>query len=202
MNIYESIYKNAVTGSVVITDAKNQMGRLEVQGLERIAFKLFSPGTNHADDQVDASVETGGPFHVYKITDRKQVNQGLLLYTLHFASREFMRNIRTKVSQAYKGRPDTMVQQILKDPEYLDTRKKLKYELIGRGAIWSDAGKIEDLSNITNYVRSVEKVQGIKIACLEEISLLKNWINKKKIKENIKFYGNCEYSSYLKKIII
>ena len=80
-------------------------------------------------------------------------------------------------------------------------RKKLKYELIGRGAIWSDAGKIEDLSNVTNYVRSVEKVQGIKIACLEEISLLKNWINKKRIKENIKFYGNCEYSSYLKKII-
>ena len=80
-------------------------------------------------------------------------------------------------------------------------RKKLKYELIGRGAIWSDAGKIEDLSNVTNYVRSVEKVQAIKIACLEEISLLKNWINKSKVKENIKFYGNCEYSLYLKKII-
>ena len=80
-------------------------------------------------------------------------------------------------------------------------RNKLKYELIGRGAIWSDAGKIEDLSNVTNYVKSVEKVQGIKIACLEEISLLKKWINKNKIKENIKFYGNCEYSSYLKSII-
>ena len=80
-------------------------------------------------------------------------------------------------------------------------RKKLKYELIGRGAIWSDAGKIEDLSNVSNYVRSVEKVQGVKIACLEEIALLKKWIDKKKIKENIKFYGNCEYSTYLKKII-
>ena len=80
-------------------------------------------------------------------------------------------------------------------------RNKLKYELIGRGAIWSDAGKIEDLSNVTNYVKSVEKVQGIKIACLEEISLLKKWINKNKIKENVKFYGNCEYISYLKSII-
>ena len=80
-------------------------------------------------------------------------------------------------------------------------RNKLKYELIGRGAIWSDAGKIEDLSNVTNYVKSVEKVQGIKIACLEEISLLKKWINEDKIKENVKFYGNCEYSSYLKSII-
>ena len=80
-------------------------------------------------------------------------------------------------------------------------RNKLKYELIGRGAIWSDAGKIEDLSNVTNYVKSVEKVQGIKIACLEEISLLKKWINNNQIKQNIKFYGNCEYSTYLKKII-
>ena len=80
-------------------------------------------------------------------------------------------------------------------------KKKLKYQLIGRGAIWSDAGKIEDLSNVSNYVRSVEKVQGIKIACLEEISFLKKWIDKKIIKQNIKFYGNCEYSNYLKKII-
>mgnify|MGYP001312941795 FL=1 len=58
--------------------------------------------------------------------------------------------------------------------------KKLKFELIGRGAIWSDAGKIEDLSNISNYVRSIEKVQRIKIACLEEIALSKKWITKKK----------------------
>ena len=80
-------------------------------------------------------------------------------------------------------------------------KNKLKYELIGRGAIWSDAGKMEDLNNVSNYVRSVEKVQGLKIACLEEISLMKGWINKNKIKQNIKFYGNCEYSEYLKKMI-
>ena len=72
--------------------------------------------------------------------------------------------------------------------------------MIGRGAIWSDAGKIQDLSNVSNYVKSVEEVQGIKIACLEEISLLKNWIDKNRIRQNIKFYGNCEYSNYLKKL--
>ena len=131
LNIYESIYKNAVTGSIVITDAKNQIGRLEVQGLERIAFKLASPGITDAEDLLDASVETGEPFHVYKITDRKQVNQGLLVYTLHFASREFMRNLRTKVSQAYNGRLDMAVQKILRDEKYIDTRKRLKYEKTG-----------------------------------------------------------------------
>ena len=80
--------------------------------------------------------------------------------------------------------------------------KKLNFELIGRGAIWSDAGKIDDLSNVSNYVKSVEKVQGIKIACLEEIAIKKKWINKNRIKKNIKFYGNCDYSIYLKENFI
>ena len=78
--------------------------------------------------------------------------------------------------------------------------KKLRFEHIGRGAVWSDAGKIDDMTNVSSFVQSVEKVQGIKIACLEEISFFKKWINKKTITKNIKFYGNCEYSNYLKKI--
>ena len=78
--------------------------------------------------------------------------------------------------------------------------KKLRFEHIGRGAVWSDAGKIDDMTNVSSFVQSVEKVQGIKIACLEEISLSKKWIDKKTITKNVKFYGNCEYSNYLKKI--
>ena len=77
---------------------------------------------------------------------------------------------------------------------------KLSFEHIGRGAVWSDAGKIDDMTNISSFVQSVEKVQDIKIACLEEIALYKKWIDKKKILKNIKFYGNCDYSNYLKKI--
>jgi len=79
-------------------------------------------------------------------------------------------------------------------------KNKLKFELIGRGAIWSDAGQIEDLANISNYVRSIEKVQGLKIACLEEIALSKKWITKREILDNLKFYGNNEYSNYLKNL--
>ncbi len=78
--------------------------------------------------------------------------------------------------------------------------KKLRFEHIGRGAVWSDAGKIDDMTNVSSFVQSVEKVQGIKIACLEEISLFKKWISNKIISKNIKFYGNCEYSNYLKRI--
>ena len=78
--------------------------------------------------------------------------------------------------------------------------KSLKFEFIGRGAIWSDAGKIDDMTNVSNFVESIEKVQGLKIACLEEIALFKKWITRKIISKNIKFYGNCEYSNYLKKL--
>ena len=78
--------------------------------------------------------------------------------------------------------------------------KDLHYEHIGRGAIWSDAGKIKDMTNISAFVQSVENVQSIKIACLEEIALSKKWINKKIILNNISFYGNCDYSDYLKKL--
>ena len=80
--------------------------------------------------------------------------------------------------------------------------KKLNFEQIGRGAIWSDAGKIKDLNNVSNYVKSVEEVQGIKIACLEEIALKKKWINTNNISQSIKFYGNCDYSIYLKQFLV
>ncbi len=80
-------------------------------------------------------------------------------------------------------------------------KKLLNYLKIGRGAIWSDVGKIDDYTNISNYIASVEKVQNIKIACLEEISLKNKWIDKKQIKKNIQFYGNCPYSEYLSRII-
>ena len=84
--------------------------------------------------------------------------------------------------------------------KFYQNKKKLKYEEIGRGAIWSDAGKIEDLSNLSNFVHSVEKVQNIKIACLDEIALNQGWINNKQLVANINFYGNCDYSNYLKEI--
>ena len=109
LNIYESIYKNALTGSVVITDAQNLITKLQIQGIERISFVIKTPGTKGDRDIINASEESGHPFHIYKITDRVQVAPGTLRYVLHFGSREFMRNIRTKVSQAYDGRLDRAV---------------------------------------------------------------------------------------------
>tara|TARA_B100000965_G_scaffold104313_1_gene85894 strand:- start:1251 stop:2114 length:864 start_codon:yes stop_codon:yes gene_type:complete len=78
---------------------------------------------------------------------------------------------------------------------------KLSADYIGRGGAWLDTGSIDDFYKTTNFVSAIENRQGFKIACLEEIALLNKWIKKKQIKEAIKFYGNCEYSNYLKKLI-
>ena len=79
-------------------------------------------------------------------------------------------------------------------------KNKLSAEIIGRGGAWLDTGSIEDFYKTSNFVSAIENQQGFKIACLEEISLNNGWISKKEIKESVKFYGNCEYSKYLKKI--
>jgi|TARA_B100002052_G_scaffold294702_1_gene319908 glucose-1-phosphate thymidylyltransferase len=78
---------------------------------------------------------------------------------------------------------------------------KLSADYIGRGGAWLDTGSLDDFYKTSAFVSAVENRQGFKIACLEEISLLNKWINKKQIIDSIKFYGNCEYSTYLKKLI-
>ena len=94
-----------------------------------------------------------------------------------------------------------------KELEIIDLLKKykknnkLKAELIGRGGTWLDTGNVEDFYNASNYISTIEHRQGLKIACLEEISLKNNWIGKKEILNAINFYGHCEYSRYLKSII-
>ena len=79
-------------------------------------------------------------------------------------------------------------------------KKNLSADLIGRGGAWLDTGSIEDFYKTSAFVSAIENRQGFKIACLEEISLSKKWINRTHIKKAINFYGNCEYSNYLKKL--
>jgi len=78
---------------------------------------------------------------------------------------------------------------------------KLSADYIGRGGAWLDTGSISDFYKTSNFVSAIENRQGFKIACLEEIALNNNWIKKNDILKAIKFYGNCEYSKYLKKLI-
>ena len=80
-------------------------------------------------------------------------------------------------------------------------KNQLSAELLGRGGAWLDTGSLDDFYKTSAFVSALENRQGLKIACLEEISLNNNWIKRKDIQEAINFYGNCLYSNYLKKLI-
>ena len=64
------------------------------------------------------------------------------------------------------------------------------------------SGTIDDFYKTSAFVQAIQNRQGLKIACLEEIAFNKKWIGKNKIFNQIKFYGKCDYSNYLKKLII
>ena len=81
------------------------------------------------------------------------------------------------------------------------SKNKLKFDYIGRGGAWLDSGSIEDFYKTSAFVAAIENRQGLKIACLEEISLNNKWITNKEVSRQILFYGKCDYSNYLKKLI-
>tara|TARA_B100000886_G_scaffold336439_1_gene295219 strand:+ start:927 stop:1796 length:870 start_codon:yes stop_codon:yes gene_type:complete len=80
-------------------------------------------------------------------------------------------------------------------------KKKLTSDILGRGGAWLDTGSIEDFYKTSAFVSAIENRQGFKIACVEEIAFNNKWINKKEILDAIQFYGRCDYSNYLKKLI-
>ena len=79
--------------------------------------------------------------------------------------------------------------------------RKLSAQFLGRGGAWLDTGSINDFYDTSAFVSAIENRQGLKIACLEEISLNNKWINKKNVQSAIKFYGKCNYSQYLSTLI-
>jgi len=79
-------------------------------------------------------------------------------------------------------------------------RKELSVQLMGRGFAWLDTGTYSSLLDASNFIETIEKRQGLKIACLEEISFKKGFITEKQLLELSNNYNN-EYKEYLKKII-
>ena len=84
---------------------------------------------------------------------------------------------------------------------FYKSKNQLYADLIGRGGAWLDTGSMDDFYKTSTFVSSIENQQGLKIACLEEIAFNNKWINKSHLKQSIKFYGNCDYSKYLAKLL-
>lgn len=82
---------------------------------------------------------------------------------------------------------------------YLE-RGDLNVELLGRGFAWLDTGTHESLLDAAMFVENIEKRQGYKIACLEEIALLNGWLNKEQVMKTAKALSKNSYGRYLESI--
>ncbi len=82
---------------------------------------------------------------------------------------------------------------------YLE-KGQLDVVTLGRGYVWLDTGTVDSLSEAGEYVKVVEKRQGLKIACLEEIAYKNGWINKETLLESADKYGKSPYGKHLRNV--
>ena len=77
---------------------------------------------------------------------------------------------------------------------------RLKVSLLGRGMAWLDTGTHESLLQASNFIHTIEKRQGLKVSCIEEIAYKKQWINKDQLIELATELDKNQYGEYLKKL--
>ena len=83
---------------------------------------------------------------------------------------------------------------------YLE-RGGLNVELLGRGHAWFDTGTHESLQEASHFFQTIEKRQGLKIACLEEIAYQRGWITKDQLRKQADKLGKTNYGQYLMRIV-
>jgi glucose-1-phosphate thymidylyltransferase len=83
---------------------------------------------------------------------------------------------------------------------YLDNNN-LKIEILGRGFTWLDTGTHDSLLEASNFIKTVEKHSGYKVACLEEIAYEMNFIDLNKFKKIVKSFGDSSYGKYLQSLV-
>jgi glucose-1-phosphate thymidylyltransferase len=77
-------------------------------------------------------------------------------------------------------------------------KDELQMVKLGRGFAWLDTGTHDSLLQASHFVETIEKRQGYKIACLEEIAYRLGYINSATLEKNIAAYGKSQYADYLK----
>ena len=167
--------------------------RLEKQIKKKIGSTIFTYQVNNPQDYGVVEIKNNKILNIKEKPKKSKSN--LAITGLYFFDKNVV-NFSKKLKPS--KRKELEIVDLLK--KYLKI-KKLKAEFMGRGSAWLDTGNVESLFETSQFISNIEKRQGLKIACLEEIALNNKWISKSIINKQIEFYGNCDYSKYLKKLI-
>ncbi len=81
-------------------------------------------------------------------------------------------------------------------------RNRLRVEILGRGIAWLDTGTHDSLLEASVFIHTIEKRQGLKVACPEEISFRLGWISREKLGDIAANYGKSSYGDYLRRIAV
>ena len=167
--------------------------RLEKHIKKKIGSTIFTYQVNNPQDYGVVEIKNNKILNIKEKPKKSKSN--LAITGLYFFDKNVV-NFSKKLKPS--KRKELEIVDLLK--KYLRI-KKLRAEFMGRGSAWLDTGNVESLFETSQFISNIEKRQGLKIACLEEIALNNKWISKSIINKQIEFYGNCDYSKYLKKLI-
>ena len=84
---------------------------------------------------------------------------------------------------------------------HLTRRRKLRVEILGRGIAWLDTGTHESLLDAAIFIHTIEKRQGLKIACPEEIAFRLGYIDGEQVERLAAAVGKSGYGEYLRRIL-
>ena len=122
LDIYENIFSNGLTGTLMIADTNNLIMNAPITGQEFLSFKIKTPTIENIAIDFTEHVMA-----VYKI-DYRKASRGNEIFQLHFCSPELLRNSRTRLSRAYKGNISDIVNKILTSDKSVNTKKELFIE--------------------------------------------------------------------------
>ena len=128
INIFEDIFKNSISGSVLVTDTRNIFSKLPMMGQEKLSLKIATPSFADKKDIIDFTEEYEW-FDIHKISSRMEVGSGAQIYDLQFVSPEVVKNTRRRVSTSGKGSINEIVLDLLsKNKDGVQTGKEIFIE--------------------------------------------------------------------------
>ena len=123
INIFEDIFSHSLNGSIIIGDTNNLVDNMPIVGQEYISLKITTPGLS--DPKIDFSENV---FCVHEIGVREPASTSSELVELKICTPELLRNHRTRVSKSYEETVDKIVQSVLENPKYINTKKDIYVE--------------------------------------------------------------------------